>query len=65
MIFSALAFNYALECANRKLQENPESLESYGALQLLVNADDFNVLRENVNTVKIYTHSNKPARRLV
>jgi hypothetical protein len=46
-----LLFNYALEYSIRKIQENKEGLESNGTHQLLVYADDLNLLREKVNII--------------
>jgi hypothetical protein len=56
-VLSQLLFNCDLEYANMEAKENQEELKLSGTRQLLVSADEFNILGENVNTVKKNTEA--------
>jgi hypothetical protein len=41
-----------LEYVIRKIHENQKGMELNGKHQLLVHTDDFNIVRENINTIR-------------
>jgi hypothetical protein len=49
---SPLLFNFAFECVIRKVHENQVELKLNGTHQLLVYANDVNLLGDNTGTIK-------------
>jgi hypothetical protein len=49
---SPLLFNFASDCAIRKIQENQVGLKLNGTHHLLAYTDDANLLGDNIDTVK-------------
>ena len=52
MLLSPMLFNYALEYAIRRIQVNQDGMKLNGTHQLLVYADDVNILGGSVQSYK-------------
>jgi len=51
-VLSLMLFNFVLEYAIRRVQVNQDGLKLNGAHQLLAYADDVNILRGSIHTLK-------------
>jgi hypothetical protein len=54
---SSLLFNFASECAIRRVQTNQKGLKLNGTHQLVVNADDVNILGGSLHTIRKNTEA--------
>jgi len=64
-ILSPLLFNFVLEYAIRKVQENQVGLEFNWLYQLLFYADDINLLSDSINTTEENTGTLLGASKIV
>jgi hypothetical protein len=60
-----LLFNFALEYARRRVQENQEGLILNGTHKLLAYDDDINILGKNIDTVQKNTKALLDAKKEV
>jgi hypothetical protein len=57
-MLSPVLFNFALDCVFRKVKENHVRLQLSGTHQLMAYADDVNIRRDNIDTIKKNTNFN-------
>jgi hypothetical protein len=56
-----MLFNFPLECAVRRVQENQEGLKLKGTHRPLAYADDINIVGENIGTIRANTEASLDA----